>query len=504
MTSIALRPHQIECSAKGLSILRNYGIVYLAMQPRVGKTLTAIDIMQKAGKTNILFITKLGPAGKTIASIKGDLLAYGPSYKSTIINYEMLHKLVGKPSKTGEVRLAYTDFDCIVVDEAHSCGAYPKANKTIRQVRALCWSKDVIMLSGTPSPESYSQLYHQLYVSDRSPYKQFGTFYAWFRKFGIPKQVMRNGMMINEYKKVDLKLLEPTYRHLFVDYSQEQAGFKQVIEEQVIDVPMPPVISSLIKTLKKNHCLVEADFAALGLPLCKIAISETGADLINKIAQLCGGTLLLTEGDPDYAVPSESMQVGAVPAPTIFNMFADLDDMTEAMPSESISIEQEETEAEFDFVKDKNGTILSTHKADYIKERFAGRKIAILYRFRAEFEVLKSVFPNWTSNADHFNEAPGTLVFIAQISSAREGLNLSTADDMVFYNIEFSARSYWQCRERFQSIDRATPATIYWIFFKGGIESDVLDRVNSKKPFTWSYYKRKIDKPAKGQLSNGQ
>jgi hypothetical protein len=41
-----------------------------------------------------------------------------------------------------------------------------------------------------------------------------------------------------------------------------------------------------------------------------------------------------------------------------------------------------------------------------------------------------------------------------QIVAGREGVNLSTADALVFYNIDFSATSYWQARARLQTKDR--------------------------------------------------
>lgn len=37
----------------------------------------------------------------------------------------------------------------------------------------------MIMLSGTPTPESYSQYYHLFTLSNNSPFKEYKNFYKW-------------------------------------------------------------------------------------------------------------------------------------------------------------------------------------------------------------------------------------------------------------------------------------------------------------------------------------
>ena len=88
-----------------------------------------------------------------------------------------------------------------------------------------------------------------------------------------------------------------------------------------------------------------------------------------------------------------------------------------------------------------------------------------------------------------FNQADD-LVFISQIQSGREGINLSTADCLIMYNIDFSAVSYWQARARLQTKDRAAPAIVFWIFTDGGIEEKIYNVVQSKKDFTLNHYKK--------------
>ena len=76
-----------------------------------------------------------------------------------------------------------------------------------------------------------------------------------------------------------------------------------------------------------------------------------------------------------------------------------------------------------------------------------------------------------------------------QIVSGREGISLRKADCLVYYNIDFSATSYWQSRDRMTTKER-NASDVYWIFSKGGIEKDVYRAVTKKKDYTLSHFKK--------------
>ena len=98
-----LREYQKDLSSKAMQILDKYKIVYLAMETRTGKTITALSIASGLNYTNILFVTKK----KAIGSIESDVKFF-PKLNLTVINFESVKKVAG-------------DFDLIIVDEAHSC-----------------------------------------------------------------------------------------------------------------------------------------------------------------------------------------------------------------------------------------------------------------------------------------------------------------------------------------------------------------------------------------------
>ena len=76
-----------------------------------------------------------------------------------------------------------------------------------------------------------------------------------------------------------------------------------------------------------------------------------------------------------------------------------------------------------------------------------------------------------------------------QIVSGREGISLRQAEALVYYNIDFSATSYWQSRDRMTTKDRLE-SDIYWIFSKGGIEKDIYKAVSKKKDYTLKHFKQ--------------
>jgi hypothetical protein len=132
--------------------------------------------------------------------------------------------------------------------------------------------------------------------------------------------------------------------------------------------------------------------------------------------------------------------------------------------------------------------ILDDSKAQFILRAFHGKKIGIFYKFKAEWDLLKEVYGDaLTDDLEEFNATDKNIAL--QIVSGREGISLRNADVLVYFNIDFSAVSYWQSRDRMTTIDRKFN-DIYWIFSKGGIEEKIYKIVQEKRDYTLSYFKK--------------
>lgn len=403
-----LRDYQKRIAKEGVDIINKHGLLYLALQVRVGKTATSLAICDKLNCDDVLFITKL----KVVPGIQKDHKDLGCKFKLTCVNYESLHKLEG------------SSFDVIICDEAHTLGAFPKPSKRAKQVKDLVkkYKSKVIFLSGTPTPESHSQMYHQLYVHPNNPFKEYINFYRWANDHVKIKIKYIGAMKVNDYSGAIKDKIMDKVNPLMINYTQEAAGFESSITESIYRVPMKASTYALCDRLKKDLVIQGKD---------DVILADTGAKLMNKLHQMYSGTIILESGKRQ---------------------------------------------------------VIDDSKAQFIVRAFHGKKIGIFYKFKAEWDLLKEVYgDNITDNLEEFNATDKNIAL--QIVSGREGISLRNADVLVYFNIDFSAVSYWQSRDRMTTIDRKFN-DVYWIFSKGGIEDKIYQAVQEKKDYTLSYFKK--------------
>ena len=402
------RDYQEEIISKGIEIIREHGFVYLAMEVRTGKTLTSLGIADAAGSQSVLFITKK----KAISSIESDYKMLNPAFTCQVINYESLHKVEGK-------------FDLIVLDEAHCIGAFPKPSLRAKQVKLLIKKNDpmVILLSGTPSPESYSQMYHQVFSIPGNPYREHKNFYRFCDKHVKVTQRPINGLNIKDYSK-GLPSIMDAMQPYFISYSQVEAGFKVQTKEQVQYVKMSNLTYNIARQLKKNLVVEGKE---------EVILADTPVKLMMKLHQIYSGTVKFESGASQ---------------------------------------------------------ILDLSKAEFIKSQFNKKKIGIFYKFKQELNALKEVFKdNLTTDLEEFVNTGKSIAL--QIVSGREGISLRQADCLVYYNIDFSATSYWQSRDRMTTKERLK-SDVFWIFSKGGIEDQIYKAVINKKDYTLNHFKKDL------------
>jgi len=409
-STIKFREYQKDIIRKGSEVLLINRFLYLAMEVRTGKTLTSMGIASLMNAKNVLFLTKK----KAISSITDDYKALYPDYKLTAINYESLHKVEN-----------VKEFDFIILDEAHGMGAFPKPSNRAKQVKELVSHNPyVILLSGTPTPESYSQMYHQVYGLPKNPFREYKTFYKFAHKFVNIKQKMINGLRINDYHDASKEILD-IMKPYTIAYTQKEAGFKVDTREHVLEVELQPISYKLTAQLKKDRVVQGKEEVILG---------DTPVKLMNKLHQLYSGTIKFESGS-----------------------------------SKTIDLS----------------------KANFIKEHFSGKKIGIFYKFKQELKAIQEVFgkENITDDISVFKDTDKSIAL--QIVSGREGISLKEADALVYYNIDFSATSYWQSRDRMTTKDRLE-SDVYWIFAKGGIEKQIYNAVTKKKDYTVNHFKKDL------------
>lgn len=268
-----LRDYQQNAVNEGTAILKMYGLVYLSFEVRTGKTRTSLAIADNYGAKRVLFLTKK----KAIASIKMDFDSINPAFDLYVTNYENITKVDPK------------DFDFIILDEAHTLGQFPIPAGKVKVVKKICDLKPIIYLSGTPSPESFSQLYHQFYVSCNSPFKQWSSFYLWAKDFVKVKKKYYFNREINEYKDANKEKIDHYTKHLFLSVSQKEAGFKQMVTEEVLKVKMKESTYFLAKKLLTKRVHIGANGEEV--------VCDTEVKLQQKLHQVYSGTVKLENGE---------------------------------------------------------------------------------------------------------------------------------------------------------------------------------------------------------------
>jgi len=405
---LKFRKYQKEIIDKAFDVLVKYGFVYLSMQVRTGKTLTAMGTAEKLGVDTMLFVTKK----KAISSIQNDYNKFKPDFDITIINYESLHKVEGK-------------FECIVLDESHCMGAYPKPSKRTKLVKDMIQKQNpfVILMSGTPTPESFSQMYHQVYACAHNPFRAYKTFYK-FAKVYVNVVLKKIGSMPhNDYTQGKQTILDAMKPYM-ISYTQKEAGFQAETVEKVLKVKMSNLTYNMVKQLKKNLVIEGKD---------EVVLADTGVKLMMKLHQLFSGTVKFESG---------------------------------------------------------RGQVIDFSKAEFIRTEFSDMKVGIFYKFKAEYDALKSVYgDDLTTELDEFDSTDKSIAL--QIVSGREGISLKKADCLVYYNIDFSALSYWQSRDRMTTKD-TVKNDVYWIFSEGGIEDKIYKAVTKKKDYTLKHFEKDL------------
>ena len=402
------RDYQLDIIKKGGGVLMQHRFLYLAMEVRTGKTLTSLGIAASLGVNSVLFVTKK----KAISSIERDYDMLSPSFKIEVVNYESLHKVKG-------------EYNLIVLDEAHSMGAFPKPSKRAKQVKILIDKQNpfVILLSGTPTPESYSQMYHQVYACKNNPFKKHKSFYKFCHEFVNVTERMINSLRIRDYSKGKPSILDEMKPYT-ISYSQKEAGFKVDTAEHVLRVSMLPLTYKLADLLKKNLVIEGKD---------EVILADTPVKLMMKLHQIYSGTVKFESG---------------------------------------------------------HAKVVDYSKAQFIMSKFKGKKIGIFYKFKQELKAIKHVFgDDITTDLKEFEDTDKSIAL--QIVSGREGISLKLADCLVYYNIDFSATSYWQSRDRMTTSTRLK-SDVYWIFSEGGIEDQIYKAVSNKRDYTLKHFKKDL------------
>lgn len=311
------------------------------------------------------------------------------------------------------------DFDTLVIDELSSFKNH--SSKRFKKLKTVTpYFKRVIGLTGTPAPNSYMDLWSQIYLLDRG--ERLGKNITAFRRrfFDTYNRGMYNDYVLKKGAKeeIDILISDICISMKAKDY------LKNLKEPIVIDVKakMNKEEFRIYKQMEKDALiqLDNEDITAL-----------SAATVSNKLLQLANGSIYDDEKNT-HIIHSRKLEV--------------LNELVEESQGE-------------------NMLVFYTFKSD-------------LERIKKEFPDAVKL----EDDKDIKNWNQGKIkMLLAHPASAGHGLNLQSGGSIiVWYGLNWSLELYLQANARLQRQGQKNQVRIYRIITEKSIDERVLDALNGK------------------------
>lgn len=262
-------PRQVELARRGLILLREHMMVYLACEERTGKTLAAILMAEDLDIKSVLVLTKKN-------ALKGwneTLSAYPHKKYYTVTNYHQAKNM--------------DRHDLLILDESHNyISGFPKASAMHGAISRISKRVPIIYISATPHAQGYSMLYHQFSLSSWSPWRTYSTFYSWFNTYGIPHSQWFHGREVPVYTKTKEDLVIAGCEHLFITATRKQLGFTHEPKDKLHYINLKQGTMDVYNELMKEKYLLVDGYEL---------IADTSMRLRAALHMLEGGALKIDE-----------------------------------------------------------------------------------------------------------------------------------------------------------------------------------------------------------------
>ena len=341
-----------------------------------------------------------------------DAAVNAPGCDILIINRENVEWLV----KTHKWR-----WDFVIVDESSSFKAHN--TKRFRALRSVLPKvKRLVLLTGTPSPNSLLDLWAQAFLLDRGA-RLGKSFYAFRQKY----------YWQDDYRGYKWKLRDKSQTQIQnqladIVMALRTADYLSMPDRIDINVAvqMPDKIAAQYNTMRKTFALELNDKDAATIPIA------TSAAMGNKLIQFCNGAVYDEAGE----------------AHTVHNLKIDaLREIADDNPADNI---------------------------------------LVAYHYKSDLARLRKAFPEATVLSKDASEIAewdkGKIkMLLAHPQSAGHGLNLQAGGAMiVWYGLTYSLENYAQFNARLHRQGQSKPVRIIHLIVKGGIDASILPLLSAK------------------------
>lgn len=312
-------------------------------------------------------------------------------------------------------------FDMLVVDESSSF-KNPRAKrfKSLRRVRGLF--DRIVILTGTPAPNTLMDLWSQIYLLDGG--ERLGRTITEYRdRYFVPDKT--NGHIVYSYR-LKASAEKDIYKRLqTVCMSLKAADYLSLPEriDNVIRVEMTDEEKALYQTMERQHVLALADSEIIAL---------TAAAVANKLLQMANGYVY------------------------------DDDKHCTKIHEQKIEVLKE--------LADTN----------------AGKPMLVFYNFRHDLTAIKKAFPNarelkTDANVADWNNGHIDML-LAHPASAGYGLNLQAGGHIiVWYGLTWSLEQYQQANARLYRQGQKETVIIHHLVTTGTMDEQVMRAIARKE-----------------------
>ena len=314
------------------------------------------------------------------------------------------------------------DFDMLILDESTSFkDASTMRWKSLRKVRSSF--KQIVLLTGTPRPNSLMDLWAQLYLIDGGA-RLGRTLTEYRNNYFLPDK--RNGTTIFSYKIRDSKAEREIYRRISdVCISLKADDYKDIPDK------LPPVIVKvhLDDQSRARYRELEREYVT------EIEGSEitalSAAAVSNKLLQLANGAVYDSDG-------------------------------------KTIEVHNAKIEALKEIVDDCNGN-----------------SVLVFYSYKSDLERIERSFPYAKSldNAEDIRDwnSGKIRMLLAHPASAGYGLNLQAGGHIiVWFGLTWSLEQYQQANARLERQGQTDPVVIHHLVAEGTMDENVMTALARK------------------------
>ena len=314
------------------------------------------------------------------------------------------------------------DFDMLVLDESTSFkDASTMRWKALRKVRSMF--KQIVLLTGTPRPNSLMDLWAQLYLIDGGA-RLGRTLTEYRNNYFLPDK--RNGMTVFSYKIRDDRAEREIYKRISdVCISLKADDYKDIpdkLPHVIVKVHLDDQSRTRYRELERE-CITEIEGSEI--------TALSAAAVSNKLLQLANGAVYDNDG-------------------------------------KTIEVHSAKIDALKEIVEDCNGN-----------------SVLVFYSYKSDLERIKRAFPYAKSldSADDIRDwnSGKIRMLLAHPASAGYGLNLQAGGHIiVWFGLTWSLEQYQQANARLERQGQTDPVIIHHLVAEGTMDENVMSALARK------------------------